>query len=157
AAAAPGWRATKCPHTRAPREWRRRRESEEDWACGSRLRFERRQGIRWTSRRRLASQCPRRIWRGFGGCSPSYWAGIAPRRVSCRFRRYRGDCREPMNRAAEKVPQPRDADAIRARLGTRAIALVGMPGSGKSSIGRRLAPRLGLPFIDADTTIEQAA
>lgn len=62
-----------------------------------------------------------------------------------------------MNRAAEKVPQPRDADAIRARLGTRAIALVGMPGSGKSSIGRRLAPRLGLPFIDADTTIEQAA
>jgi shikimate kinase len=32
-----------------------------------------------------------------------------------------------------------------------------MPGSGKSSIGRRLAPRLGLPFVDADAEIEQAA
>ena len=39
----------------------------------------------------------------------------------------------------------------------RSVILVGMPGSGKSSIGRRLAGRLGLPFLDADTEIEAAA
>ena len=39
----------------------------------------------------------------------------------------------------------------------RSIVLVGMPGAGKSSIGRRLALRLGLPFLDADTEIEAAA
>lgn len=53
--------------------------------------------------------------------------------------------------------KPCDADALRARLGRRAIVLVGMPGSGKSSIGRRLAQWLGLPFADADAEIEQAA
>jgi shikimate kinase/3-dehydroquinate synthase len=37
------------------------------------------------------------------------------------------------------------------------VVLVGMPGAGKSSIGRRLALRLGLPFLDADTEIEAAA
>ena len=47
--------------------------------------------------------------------------------------------------------------AIRAHLGTRSIVLVGMPGSGKSAVGRRLAIRLGLPFVDADEEIEQAA
>ena len=57
----------------------------------------------------------------------------------------------------EHVPPQSTADALRARLGSRPIALVGMPGSGKSSIGRRLAPRLGLPFVDADTAIEEAA
>jgi shikimate kinase len=46
---------------------------------------------------------------------------------------------------------------IRAGLGTRSIVLVGLPGCGKSAIGRRLAPRLGLPFVDADEEIEQAA
>lgn len=49
------------------------------------------------------------------------------------------------------------ADAFRMRLGTRSIVLVGMPGSGKSSIGRRLGQRLGLDFSDADTEIEAAA
>jgi len=39
----------------------------------------------------------------------------------------------------------------------RSIVLVGMMGAGKSSIGRRLAVRLGMPFVDADTEIEQAA
>jgi shikimate kinase len=42
-------------------------------------------------------------------------------------------------------------------LGSRSIVLVGMMGAGKSSIGRRLAGRLGIPFIDADTEIENAA
>ena len=42
-------------------------------------------------------------------------------------------------------------------LGGRSVVLVGMMGAGKSSIGRRLAARLGVPFIDADTEIEKAA
>lgn len=50
-----------------------------------------------------------------------------------------------------------DAAAVRSALGTRAVVLVGMMGSGKSSVGRKLATRLGLPFIDADTEIETAA
>ena len=44
-----------------------------------------------------------------------------------------------------------------AALGKRSIVLVGMMGAGKSSIGKRLAVRLGIPFIDADAEIESAA
>jgi shikimate kinase len=47
--------------------------------------------------------------------------------------------------------------AIRAALGDRSVVLVGMMGVGKSSIGRRLALRLSIPFVDADTEIEKAA
>lgn len=39
----------------------------------------------------------------------------------------------------------------------RTIVLVGLMGAGKTSIGRRLAARLGLPFVDADQEIEEAA
>lgn len=39
----------------------------------------------------------------------------------------------------------------------RTVALVGMMGAGKSSIGRRLAARLNVPFRDVDTEIESAA
>jgi shikimate kinase len=42
-------------------------------------------------------------------------------------------------------------------LGRRSIVLVGMMGAGKSSIGRRLATRLAIPFVDADSEIESAA
>jgi shikimate kinase len=42
-------------------------------------------------------------------------------------------------------------------LGRRSIVLIGMMGSGKSSIGRRVALRLGLPCVDADAEIEKAA
>jgi shikimate kinase len=46
---------------------------------------------------------------------------------------------------------------IREQLGLRSIVLIGMPGSGKSALGRRLAPRLELPFVDVDEEIERAA
>ena len=42
-------------------------------------------------------------------------------------------------------------------LAGRSIALVGMMGVGKTSVGRRLAARLGLPFRDADAEIERDA
>jgi len=58
--------------------------------------------------------------------------------------------------AAATIAAP-DTTDLRAILGQRAIVLVGMMGSGKSSVGRRLAARLGLPFVDADTEIETAA
>jgi shikimate kinase len=54
-------------------------------------------------------------------------------------------------------PQVRLAAGVRARLGTRSVVLIGMMGAGKSSVGRRLGKVLDLPFLDADTEIEQAA
>lgn len=48
-------------------------------------------------------------------------------------------------------------DSAKKRLGKRSIVLVGLMGCGKSSIGKRLAARLGLPFVDADEEIERAA
>lgn len=49
------------------------------------------------------------------------------------------------------------AEAIRDALGRHSVVLIGMMGVGKSSIGRRLAARLGIPFVDADAEIERAA
>ena len=46
---------------------------------------------------------------------------------------------------------------IRAGLGNRSIVLIGLMGAGKTALGRRLAARLDLPFVDADSEIEDAA
>ena len=54
------------------------------------------------------------------------------------------------------APSPAEA-AVVAALGARSIVLVGMMGAGKSSVGRRLGARLGIPFQDADIEIEKAA
>ena len=51
---------------------------------------------------------------------------------------------------AEPGREPGIEETIRRRLGARSIVLVGLMGAGKTSVGRRLAPRLGLPFRDAD-------
>ncbi len=56
---------------------------------------------------------------------------------------------------APRVPRTRER-ALVAALGTRSLVLVGMMGCGKTSAGRRLAERLGLPFVDADHEIEAA-
>jgi shikimate kinase len=67
------------------------------------------------------------------------------------------------NKAMSQIPGSDDAvltsaiAALIAALGSRSIVLVGMMGAGKSSIGRRLGTRLGLPFVDADTEIEERA
>src|SRR5580700_1152781 len=55
------------------------------------------------------------------------------------------------------IAGPAAAAGLLDRLGNRSIVLVGMMGAGKSSIGRRLASRLNIPFVDADTEIERAA
>ncbi|HEU4959688.1 MAG TPA: shikimate kinase [Sphingomonas sp.] len=44
-----------------------------------------------------------------------------------------------------------------AHLLDRPIVLIGLMGAGKTTVGRRLAQRLGLPFVDADEEIEAAA
>ncbi len=62
-----------------------------------------------------------------------------------------------VNGAVQKPAENGLESAIVRALGSRSIVLVGMMGAGKSSIGRRLAGRLGIPFIDADTEIENAA
>lgn len=61
-----------------------------------------------------------------------------------------------MSDAAMPSPASIEADVLSA-LGARSVVLVGMMGVGKSTVGRRLAARLKLPFVDADTEIEAAA
>lgn len=56
-----------------------------------------------------------------------------------------------------KNPISEDFAETKAALGNRAIVLVGLMGAGKSSVGRRLADKLELPFVDADHEIEVAA
>jgi shikimate kinase len=48
-------------------------------------------------------------------------------------------------------------ERIVARLGQRVIVLVGMMGAGKTTVGRRLAARLGRHFLDSDEEVEKAA
>ncbi len=59
----------------------------------------------------------------------------------------------PQPAASQIAPEA----AIVAALGKRLVVLVGMMGAGKSTVGRRLAARLKLPFVDADNEIEAAA
>lgn len=49
---------------------------------------------------------------------------------------------------------PADVQALRARLGSRSIVLVGLMGAGKTVIGRKVAQALDLPFTDSDHEIE---
>ena len=63
-----------------------------------------------------------------------------------------------MPETASPAPESLNLDAeITAALGKRSVVLIGMMGAGKSTIGRRIAARLRLPFLDADSEIETAA
>jgi shikimate kinase len=84
------------------------------------------------------------------------------------FRFYSEWFKEPWRRFRDRIPtqampadqtlMTADSDArLRDALGSRSLVLVGMMGAGKSSIGRKLAQRLHLPFVDADTEVERAA
>ena len=57
----------------------------------------------------------------------------------------------------EKLPTPLVPSPIERLPQERPIVLVGLMGVGKSTVGRRLARRLGLPFVDSDSAIEDAA
>jgi shikimate kinase len=59
----------------------------------------------------------------------------------------------PINTGARSMGEGASMDA---RWG-RTVVLVGLMGSGKSCVGRRLAVRLDLPFLDADAEFEAAA
>ena len=59
--------------------------------------------------------------------------------------------------AAPSVDGPDAASRPQARAPGHSIVLVGLMGAGKTTIGRRLAGLLGLPFRDADAEIERAA
>ena len=50
-----------------------------------------------------------------------------------------------------------DAGRIEAAISDRTIALVGLMGAGKSTVGKRLADRLNRQFYDSDNEIEKAA
>lgn len=51
----------------------------------------------------------------------------------------------------------KDAELAKQLLGNNPIVLVGLMGAGKTSVGRRLAEKLDIPFVDADHEIESAA
>jgi shikimate kinase len=74
---------------------------------------------------------------------------------STQVARMGGSANMPHGAAHEIAARPEAA--IVAALGKRSVVLVGMMGAGKSSIGRRVALRLSIPFVDADAEIEKAA
>jgi shikimate kinase len=57
---------------------------------------------------------------------------------------------------AHTCPRTVEAAIVDA-LGQQSLVLIGIMGAGKSSVGRKLAARLAMPFVDADTEIETAA
>lgn len=61
------------------------------------------------------------------------------------------------NRNFKIAPMARTAYRVRTALGPKSLVLVGLMGAGKTTIGKRLATILQLPFYDADHEIEKAA
>ena len=64
---------------------------------------------------------------------------------------------QPARQSSPQTSSPTALVATRADDEVRHVALVGMPGAGKSSVGPLLAERLGCAFVDLDDAIAQAA
>ena len=62
-----------------------------------------------------------------------------------------------MAQTGKRTGRDSGSKAIRRRLANRSVVLIGLMGAGKTAIGRRLATRLHIAFVDADTEIERAA
>ncbi|SDG12613.1 shikimate kinase [Pelagibacterium luteolum] len=62
-----------------------------------------------------------------------------------------------MGRNAPDINDDIDARELTTRLAGRPVVLVGMMGAGKTTVGRRLAGRMGVRFVDSDVEIETAA
>src|SRR4029453_13236658 len=88
----------------------------------------------WSARRRSRSCWPRRSWRS-SAATPSR------RRAAISTRSWPGCSDRPTRNGGPLV----------------IVYLVGMPGSGKSTVGPELARRLGVPFVELDERIEDAA
>ena len=58
---------------------------------------------------------------------------------------------------AHKTPSSPKPDEIEAESTEKTVAIVGLMGAGKSSVGRRLAKAMGRQFFDSDDEIEKAA
>jgi len=63
----------------------------------------------------------------------------------------------PRAKSYERMSNSAKSRTVRENLSGRSVVLIGLMGAGKTAIGRRLATRLKLEFIDADTEIERAA
>ena len=76
-----------------------------------------------------------------------------------RTRRRRSDCNSGHARAFAEAERRCIALLVTdlAKRLDRPVVLVGLMGVGKSTVGRRLAKRLGLPFVDSDSAIEDAS
>jgi len=67
------------------------------------------------------------------------------------------NCRRPRLSADDKRDPFDLTPEVLARIRKRSIVLVGLMGAGKTTVGRRLADALKMPFMDADHEIEAAA
>lgn len=62
-----------------------------------------------------------------------------------------------LNKKADQSALRSQAEEIKSLLGQRPVVLVGLMGAGKSTIGKKMAALLNLPFYDLDTEIENAS
>jgi XRE family aerobic/anaerobic benzoate catabolism transcriptional regulator len=109
-------------------------------AVGAAVRSHREQ-LGW-SRRALAVQC---------GVSERFLAQVETGAGNISLRRF-ADVARALGTSPSALLGPADAPG-----GTRPIALLGVRGAGKSSVGAALARRLGVAFVELDQRIEQAA